>query len=115
MLNPREDCQSLVEAWSSKRPDGSPVGFVKGRLENKGDVVPRSHLTDGLRHLEGVSLTFDDARSGDERERLLVAERHATYSYLTHGFIIDSTQWRGRDRDYPASEAARARDAVACS
>ena len=79
--------ESRCHARAAKRHSRGSVGFVERRLEDQRDVVLCGNLPDGMGRLEGVSLTLDDARSGNEHERMPFAERHVTYSYLTHGSL----------------------------
>ena len=80
--------ESLVQTGTAKRLDRRSIGLIEGGLENQGDAAVGSDFLDGAGGLDGVSLTLDHARSGDQSEWLVLAERHVPDGYLTHGASI---------------------------
>src|SRR5262249_31405305 len=70
-----QDAQTFIESRPAKARKRRPVGFVVGRLEDVGKAQLSGHHADGLRHLEGVGLALDDARSRNQEKRRAATDR----------------------------------------
>src|SRR5204862_5569553 len=79
-LHSRQYPNPVFESWAAKPGKAGPVRFIKGSLEDEGagDFVNR------LRHVVHVLFAFDDARSGDERDRSAAAEDDALSTRCSH-------------------------------
>jgi hypothetical protein len=93
-----EDAQAFGEARAAKGFDGGAIGFVVGGFENVGDIGVGGDFCDTLGHGAGVGFRFDDAGTGNEKERMVTAEaergelnfssaRHAISEDITSGVM----------------------------
>jgi hypothetical protein len=78
-----QDLQPLVHARSAKRRATRTVRLVVARLEDERDAKSGRDLFQPAGHVHLQLLAFDDARPGDQEERLVEtdvksAELHAT-------------------------------------
>ena len=63
-----QHAQTFFDARPAVRRRRRAVGFVVRGFEDVGHAEAARDAADGFGHLQGVSLAFDNARAGDEKQ-----------------------------------------------
>jgi len=64
-----EHFEAPIDPGPAIRGDVGTIGFVKRRLEDEREFVPRGDLCDRACGVEGVGLTLDDVDTADQSKR----------------------------------------------
>ena len=83
--------EARFNSRAAKALDARAVGLVEAALEHIVEAERAANSGDGLRDLETVLRGFNNARSGDDRQRLAVTdlERPDINGFVRHGEISD--------------------------
>ena len=69
-----EDAQAFGKSWTAKGFDGRTIGFVVGGFEDVRHAGIGGNFGDTFSHGTRVRFGFNDARAGNEKERIASAE-----------------------------------------
>jgi hypothetical protein len=69
-----KDRQRAVESHAAPSPEARPVGLVETRLVDEANADAAADFLEPARYVEGVIPALHLARTGDQRERKIVAE-----------------------------------------
>ena len=75
VLHSAQDVEPFLEARPAERLDRRPIRLVKRRLEYEVDLQLIAQRQERPRHAQRVLARLDDARAGDEKGRVVAAER----------------------------------------